>query len=143
MRASHSRVLHDGKTLSERETIVNRKGWIVRFLEGGLMVGLIGVGMALLFAPQSGKRTRTQIQETGKQVKEQVEDAYLALCTQVDARIVELQDSLDALSSKVEELIGEGKRYLLPEESLYLSDETQITPRSFPLHSQVVTRVGG
>lgn len=122
---------------------MNGKSWIVRFLEGGLVGGLLGVGMALLFAPQSGKRTRVQIQKKGLQVRDRIEETCLELRTDVDDRINEIQDSLELLSSKVEELIGESKRYLLSQEPLYLSDETQIAARSFPLHSQIVTRVGG
>ena len=110
---------------------------------GGLAGGLLGVGMVLLFAPQSGKRTRTQIQEKGLQVRDHVEETCLDLRTEADDRISEAQNSLELLSSKVEELIREYKRYLLPQEPLYLSDETQIAARSFPIRSQVVTRVGG
>lgn len=37
------------------------------FLAGGL----IGAGLALIFAPQSGKKTRKQIREFAEDVKEQ------------------------------------------------------------------------
>ena len=42
------------------------------FVTGLLMGGLIGAGSMLLLAPQSGKKTRAQIQKEGLELRDQV-----------------------------------------------------------------------
>ena len=58
------------------------------FLAGLLLGGLAGAGTMLMLAPQSGKRTRTQIQLKGMELRDQtaeaVDDAMLQ--TRVKAR---------------------------------------------------------
>jgi gas vesicle protein len=45
------------------------------FAAGILLGGLAGAGTMLLLAPQSGKRTRAQIQQRGTELKDQATDA--------------------------------------------------------------------
>jgi len=45
------------------------------FLGGLLVGGLTGVSAMLLLAPQSGKKTRTQIQQKGVELRQQTSDA--------------------------------------------------------------------
>ncbi len=47
----------------------------VSFLAGLLIGGMIGAGTMLLLAPQSGKRTRAKIQQTGIELRDQTSDA--------------------------------------------------------------------
>ena len=47
----------------------------VSFLAGMLLGGLAGAGAMLLLAPQSGKRTRTQIQQRSTELKDQATEA--------------------------------------------------------------------
>ena len=56
----------------EHKTHVNQLGGL---LAGLLVGGLAGAGTMLLLAPQSGKRTRTQIQLRGIELKDQATDA--------------------------------------------------------------------
>jgi gas vesicle protein len=44
------------------------------FLAGALLGGLAGAGAMLLYAPQSGKRTRDQIQRKSEALREQATD---------------------------------------------------------------------
>jgi len=56
----------------EHETNVNHPG---SFLAGVLFGGLAGAGAMLLLAPQSGKRTRAQIQLKGMELRDQATEA--------------------------------------------------------------------
>jgi gas vesicle protein len=56
----------------EHATPTNQLGGL---LAGLLVGGLAGAGAMLLLAPQSGKRTRTQIQLRGMELKDQATDA--------------------------------------------------------------------
>ena len=56
----------------EHGSVVNQVGG---FVAGVLLGGLAGAGAMLLLAPQSGKRTRTQIQRRGVELKNQATDA--------------------------------------------------------------------
>jgi len=52
------------------------------FLTGVLFGGLAGAGAMLLLAPQSGKRTRTQIQRRGIELRDQATEAMDDAMTQ-------------------------------------------------------------
>ena len=41
--------------------------------------GLVGAGLALLFAPQSGRRTRQEIRYLGKVIKNKSEEVQIGL----------------------------------------------------------------
>lgn len=43
-----------------------------------LVAGLAGAGLALLFAPRSGRETRAKVQETAHDVKDQVRETLTA-----------------------------------------------------------------
>lgn len=45
------------------------------FLAGVLIGGLAGAGAMLLLAPQSGQRTRTEIRQTGEDMRDQAVDS--------------------------------------------------------------------
>lgn len=96
----------------------NNAGTVVlAFLVGGV----VGAGIALLFAPASGEETRRKIRETGEDVKRKTE----AFVTESRDRIGEFvddgrvrlgelvdtgRDSLSSLSSSLRNLVDEGKR---------------------------------
>lgn len=56
------------------------------FFAGLLLGGLAGAGAMLLLAPQSGKRTRTQIQMRGIELRDQATDAVDAAVAQTRSR---------------------------------------------------------
>ncbi len=47
----------------------------VAFIAGSLFGALIGTGLALLLAPQSGAKTRAQIKDTGVALKDQTTES--------------------------------------------------------------------
>ncbi len=72
---------------------------------GGLMLlagGILGAGIALLFAPQSGQKTRRDITRYAKKAKHRAEDV-------VDEFSSNLSDMVDAVGEKAEDLLDKGK----------------------------------
>ncbi len=79
------------------------------FLAGLLLGGLAGAGTMLLLAPQSGKRTRTQIQLKGMELRDQTAEAVddAMLHTRVKARQIKTD-----VREKAEELQQRGQAML-------------------------------
>ncbi|HEY5973743.1 MAG TPA: YtxH domain-containing protein [Geobacteraceae bacterium] len=72
---------------------------------GALMLvagGIIGAGVALLFAPQSGKKTRREISRYAGKVKRRAEDA-------VDDFAGSMHDMVEAVGEKAEDILDKGK----------------------------------
>jgi gas vesicle protein len=72
---------------------------------GALMLvagGLVGAGLALLFAPQSGRETRKDIRRLGKKVKQGAQGVAEEVAEQLAAMA-------DAVSDKTSELAHQGK----------------------------------
>ncbi|MCE5313222.1 MAG: YtxH domain-containing protein [Nitrospiraceae bacterium] len=70
----------------------------VAFLAGGL----IGAGIALLYAPQSGKKTRRDIQRTARKLK----NAGYEI---VDETIEKVSEVVEDVKDRAEELLHQGK----------------------------------
>jgi len=64
--------------------------------------GVIGAGMALLFAPQSGKRTRRDLARISRKVKDQAVDA-------VEEFSETVSEMVDSVSDKAAVLLDKGK----------------------------------
>jgi gas vesicle protein len=64
--------------------------------------GIVGAGLALLLAPQSGQRTRKDILRYAKKTKGRAEDAVEDLSETVS-------DLVDALGDKTDDLLEKGK----------------------------------
>jgi len=74
-------------------------------LVGALMLvagGIIGAGVALLFAPQSGERTRKDITRYAKKVKRKAEGV-------VDDFSDTVSEMVDTVSEKAEDILEKGK----------------------------------
>ena len=76
-----------------------------RVTAGALMLvagGIIGAGLALLFAPQSGKRTRKDIARLAKKTKYKAEDI-------VESFVVTVSEMADAVGDKAADILDQGK----------------------------------
>jgi gas vesicle protein len=72
---------------------------------GALMLvagGIIGAGVALLFAPQTGKKTRRDIVRIAKKTKHKAEDV-------VDNFTDTISDLVDAVGEKASGILEQGK----------------------------------
>jgi gas vesicle protein len=83
------------------------------FLAGMLLGGLAGAGAALLLAPQSGEKTRAQIEQKSMELRDQtteaVEDAVAQ--TRVKARQVtaDVRTQVEALQQRGQAVLDEQK----------------------------------
>ncbi|RII31648.1 MAG: hypothetical protein CXR30_02210 [Geobacter sp.] len=64
--------------------------------------GIIGAGLTLLMAPQSGKKTRRDISRYAKRVKTRAEEA-------VDDLSDNINDLVESIGDKTDELVEKGK----------------------------------
>ena len=64
--------------------------------------GVIGAGMALLFAPQSGSRTRKDIYRYSKRTRNRAEEV-------VDDLAANVSDLVDTIGEKTDDLLEKGK----------------------------------
>ena len=72
---------------------------------GALMLvagGIIGAGLALLFAPQSGRKTRKDIVRYAKKAKHRAEDV-------IDDFSDSISDMVDAVGEKAADILDKGK----------------------------------
>ncbi|MBE7532777.1 MAG: YtxH domain-containing protein [Ardenticatenaceae bacterium] len=76
------------------------------FLAGLLFGGLVGAGVMLLLAPQSGKKTRRQIWRKGRDLREQATDAVEDTVAQVRASI---HEQTEMLQQRGQDALDEGK----------------------------------
>jgi gas vesicle protein len=63
-----------------------------------LLAGIVGAGLALLFAPRSGKETREKIQEQAKDLQQQVEEGMKSARESLSHSIQEAQDLKDRIT---------------------------------------------
>ena len=75
----------------------------IRILLGLLIGGLLGVVTMLLFAPQSGKQTRDQIEEKAIELRDQT-------TKNLKKAVAQVRSETDRLSSEVQDKAGELKQ---------------------------------
>jgi len=64
--------------------------------------GMVGAGIALLFAPKSGQRTRRDIMRSAKKVKSRADEA-------VDDLAVNINDLVETIGDKTDDILDKGK----------------------------------
>jgi len=85
----------------------------MRVVAGLLIGGLVGVGVTLLLAPQSGKRTRADIQHKSLELREQASDSLDDAVSQVRVKTrqitSDINDKAEELQQRGQDLIDEQK----------------------------------
>jgi gas vesicle protein len=86
------------------------------FLAGFFMGGLIGIGVAMLFAPQSGEETREQIYQRSIELadiaNQKVEEARAKAEKAIAEARVKAEEATQELQERVQELEARGKAAL-------------------------------
>jgi gas vesicle protein len=81
------------------------------FLAGMLLGGLAGAGAMFLLAPQSGKRTRTQIREKSIELRDQtvktMEDTVAQVRTTANQITTNIQEQVEGMQHRGQDLIDE------------------------------------
>lgn len=75
--------------------------------------GIIGAGLALLFAPQSGERTRRDICRTAKRVRSRAEDTVEDLKDSISDLVDTIGDKTDDLLEKGKDVAGGARKDLM------------------------------
>ena len=73
------------------------------FLAGLLVGGLVGAVTMLLLAPQSGKRTRGQIQEKSIELRDQTTDAVEAAVAKAGVKARQIRDGVRTQTEELEQ----------------------------------------
>ncbi|MFL7892948.1 MAG: YtxH domain-containing protein [Anaerolineales bacterium] len=76
--------------------MADNSGDLGSFLAGFVIGGLIGAGVALLTAPQSGEETRAMIGEKGIELRDRAEELASQTAETYEAQIKRLQAAVDA-----------------------------------------------
>ena len=66
-----------------------------------VLAGLAGAGLALLFAPRSGKETRAKLQETATDMKRQAEDGVYAARDRVESGVNRARDMKERFTGAI------------------------------------------
>jgi gas vesicle protein len=82
------------------------------FFTGFFVGALVGGAAALLMAPQSGEETRSQIRDRSIEIKDKAETTYGDVMKRIDAQTTELRGRTEELSTKLDQLIAQGKQEL-------------------------------
>jgi gas vesicle protein len=92
------------------------------FLAGVLIGGLVGAAAALLFAPQSGEETRTQIRDKSIEIRDRAE-------VTLDGAKVKMNESVESARTRVDELSQQVKQKMTPAASeVSLAEEVPPEP---------------
>jgi gas vesicle protein len=75
--------------------------------------GVIGVGVTLLFAPQSGTRTRKDILRYSKKVRNRADEAVDDLAANVSDLVETISDKTDDLLEKGKDVAGSARKDLI------------------------------
>lgn len=65
----------------------DREGQVYSFVSGLLLGAVIGAGVALLAAPDSGRRTRRRIRRAATEAKDTASDRWEELATDVKEKV--------------------------------------------------------
>lgn len=75
--------------------------------------GIVGAGIALLFAPQSGDRTRRDLVRYARKTRTRAEEAVDDLSTNISDLVENIGDKTDELLDKGKEVAGSARKDLI------------------------------
>ncbi|MBT1071659.1 YtxH domain-containing protein [Pelotalea chapellei] len=75
--------------------------------------GIIGAGVALLFAPQSGERTRRDLNRCAKRVRTRADEAVEDLSVSITNLVESIGDKTDDLVEKGKDVAGSARKDLI------------------------------
>jgi gas vesicle protein len=75
--------------------------------------GIIGAGLALLYAPQTGERTRRDLSRCAKRVKTRADDAVEDLADNISDLVETIGDKTDDLMESGKEVAGSARKNLI------------------------------
>jgi gas vesicle protein len=75
--------------------------------------GILGAGLALLYAPQSGKKTRKQITRYAKKVRNEAEELARDMAGSISEMAEDLSDKTSDLMDRGNEIAGDWRKALL------------------------------
>lgn len=75
--------------------------------------GIIGAGVALLFAPQSGERTRRDLNRCAKRVKTRADETAEDISVSITNLVESLGDKTDDLVEKGKDMAGSARKDLI------------------------------
>lgn len=75
-----------------------------------LLGGIVGAGLALLLAPQSGRETRAKIKETAEDIKEKAEAYIKEAKEKIASTLEKAKETLDEKKSAITKAVEAGKQ---------------------------------
>lgn len=75
--------------------------------------GIIGAGLALLFAPQSGERTRRDIGRGARKLKVRADEAVEDISENISDLVDKISDKTDDVLEKGKEVAGSARKDLI------------------------------
>lgn len=105
-----------------------------------LLGAALGAGLGVLFAPQSGERTRRELAVRGRKLRAQAEDAVEQLSDEMQTRGREIRDSVEEYAEDVIDEVKSGKRKL---ERAATSAREEMERRLADARSRARAAVGG
>lgn len=75
--------------------------------------GIIGAGVALLFAPQSGERTRRDLNRCAKRVKTRADETAEDISVSITNLVESIGDKTDDLVEKGKDMAGSARKDLI------------------------------
>lgn len=81
---------------------------------GSFLVGaLLGAGLALLFAPRSGKETQEEIRSRARELRDVAEERVRDASRQLEDRLDEAREGLQARAERVRDAVDSGRQAAL------------------------------
>jgi len=90
-----------------------RRGDEGKILGAFLIGGILGIGLAFLFAPQSGEKTRKDISRFARRVKDDAQEKAEDVIEAIEELADKIGDKISDASSKGKELEEDAKKKIL------------------------------